>query len=178
VLPNNADGTFGTAINLGTDTGPDHVIAVDLDANGSQELVTTNEAGDSISVFINQNHSAFTDLDHALAGFNGLPFLEGVGTLKADTTAALRLSNARNNAQAFLVFGATRIDAPFAGGIFVPFPDVILPVVTDSTGGLFLQGTWPSGVNPGEDFFFQFWILDSSGPNNFSASNALQATAQ
>lgn len=177
VLANNGNGTFTNPQNFGTDTEPDHVIGADLDGNGSLDLITTNESGDSVSVLINQAASGFTDLGFALSGTNGLPHLEGTGTLQPNTPASIRVTNGLANATAFLIIGLSRIDASFAGGTMVPSLEFIIPVQLDGSGHLFLQDNWPAGVTPGDDFFFQVWILDPNGPDNFSATNALQATA-
>ena len=178
ILANNGDATFAAATNYATGTQPDHVIAADLDQNGSIDLVTTNETGDSVSVYINQDRSAFNDLGHGLGGIDGLPVLAGVGTLKPNTSAALIVTNGAPNATAFLIIGATRFDASFAGGTFVPSADFVIPVLLDGSGDLFTQGTWPSGIPADDDFYFQVWILDSAGPRHFSATNGLLATAQ
>jgi len=177
VLTNNGNGTFTNPQNFATDTQPGHVIGVDLDGNNSLDLVTTNGTGDSISVLLNQAASGFTELGAALGGTNGLPHLEGVGTLQPNTPASIRVTNGLANATAFLIIGLSRIDASFAGGTMVPSLEFIFLMQLDGDGHLFLQDNWPPGVTPGDDFFFQVWILDPNGPDNFSATNAIQATA-
>lgn len=178
VLPNSGNGTLGLAINVVTDTRPVHLIGADLDHNGSIDVVSTNQVGDSVSVLINQISSGFTDLGFALAGTNGDPLLAGVGTLNSGTIAELSVSNALANGAGYLILGVHRIDARLAGGTLVPSPDFVLPMLLDGAGGMTMHGIWPGGAAPGDDFYFQAWIIDLAGPHGFAATNALMGMAK
>ena len=84
------------------------------------------------------------------------------------------MTGALESAAAVLVVGFTRLDAPFAGGTLVPFPDAIFAgLVTDPAGGLVLDATWPPDVPAGFETYYQFWIFDPAGPAGLSASNGL-----
>ena len=116
-------------------------------------------------------------LDAALLGSNGLPDLKGLGPLTANNTMALNLGGAKPSSPAMLVVGLAQIDAPFKGGTLVPSVDSLVPMVTDGSGAININATWPAGVPPGFDFWLQYWITDPAGPQGFAASNGLQGTA-
>jgi hypothetical protein len=177
VHENHGDGTFHDALNFQTDTRPVHLLAVDLDANGAPDVVSTNEIGDSITTFLNLDSSGFVDLGFGLAG-HALPLFTGVGTLEPDTVARLTISNGYRYSAAFLFVGMTRIDARFAGGTLVPFPDVVFPFTLDVDGEFVMDGIWPDGIPAGEEFFLQVWMVDPAGPRGLAATNALQAIAK
>jgi len=116
-------------------------------------------------------------LDAALAGVNGLPDLKGVGQLKPNLPMALNLGGGAPLAATFMLVGLSELDAPFKGGTLVPAVDLLIPLVTNPTGNVSVQATWPVGVPPGFDFWVQCWIVDAAGPKGFSASNGLKGTA-
>jgi hypothetical protein len=177
VQPNNGDGTFAGALNFQTDSRPVHLLAVDLDANGSPDIVSTNEIGDSISTFLNLDSSGFTDLGFGLAGHQ-LPVLTGVGTLESNTVTQLTVANGYHHTLAFLIGGLTRMDAKFAGGTMVPSPDVVFPFFLDGNGAAEMNGIWPDGIPAGEAFYLQVWMVDPAGPRNLAATNALEAISK
>jgi hypothetical protein len=51
-----------------------------------------------------------------------------------------------------------------------------LPLPTSAAGALTIGGLWPTGLPGGVEIFFQYWIVDATGPFGFTASNALKAT--
>ena len=75
-----------------------------------------------------------------------------------------------------LVFGLSRLDAPFKGGVLVPKPQVLVPVVTSVTGALSLPFTLPPGLPEGTTLYFQVWISDPAASAGLAASNALEGT--
>lgn len=119
----------------------------------------------------------WTDLGHALAGTSGLPVLTGGGALEAGSTLHWKLSNAKSSAPAWIVVGFSQIDLPFAGGLVVPAPDIVLPTTTSMSGALALDLFVPSPLPSSQSITTQAWILDPSGIAGFSASNAITRTA-
>lgn len=118
--------------------------------------------------------TAWTDLGNSLGGTHGDPLLTGSGTLADGSPVTLDLTNALENTKALLITGASAINVPFAGGTMVPAPEFIFTGLnTNSSGGLTLSGTWPSGVPSGTTYYFQYWIFDPLGPQGFAASNAI-----
>ena len=113
----------------------------------------------------------------ALAGSAGLPNLKGVGTLKPDTPLALNTGDILPSSPFFLVVGLSELNAPFKGGVLVPSVSLLSALVSDASGFLSVQSTWPVGIPPGTHFWAQSWIQDPAGPKGFAASNGLMATA-
>lgn len=120
--------------------------------------------------------AAWLDLGGALAGTYGEPGFQAFGTLQGGCPVGFHLSGARESSTAALVYGLTELSAPFKGGLMVPMPTWLLPLVTDSAGLVDLQATWPAGIVAGVPVFLQWWVGDPEGPVGFAASNALTVT--
>ena len=66
--------------------------------------------------------------------------------------------------------------SPFKGGLMMPSPDVVASgFVVQPDGTLQLSTLWPAAVPAGLSIVMQWWIPDPSGPQGFTASNALVA---
>jgi hypothetical protein len=123
--------------------------------------------------------STWTDLGHSLPGSKGPPHLLGTGPLFAGSDNALEMSDANPLSVATLVLGLSQINAPFKGGVMVPFPMLLVTgLTTTGTGDLNLPFVWPDGVPIGTSVLFQYWISDHAAVHGLSASNGLEATAQ
>lgn len=80
---------------------------------------------------------------------------------------------------AFLALGLSSINAPFKGGVFVPFPDILHPDTTDGLGERVFLIPWPANNTPvGLHVWCQWWLPDAGGPLGFAASNALEGVTQ
>ncbi len=151
-------------------------------ATGSFITATSTSANSSTSEFSacvasTGSSTAWTNLGHALAGTNGTPLLTGTGALTSGSTVHWTLTNARNSATAWLVIGFSQIGFPFAGGLLVPSPDIVLPTATTSLGGFVLDVFVPASLPSGQTISTQVWILDPLGIAGFAASNAIASTA-
>jgi hypothetical protein len=123
--------------------------------------------------------STWTDLGHSLPGSKGPPHLLGTGPLFAGSDNALEMSDANPLSVATLVLGLSQINAPFKGGVMVPFPMLLVTgLTTTGSGDLNLPFVWPDGVPTGTSVLFQYWISDHVAVHGLSASNGLEATAQ
>ena len=123
--------------------------------------------------------SAWTDLDHALAGTFGAPKLVIDSTLFPLATSQLDVTGAPPGTPlAFLIIGLTEIDAPFKGGVMVPDVDSFLTIGPMALGEFHLTFSWPFFVPAGLEVYFQFWVPDAGGPKGFAASNALKGITQ
>ena len=121
----------------------------------------------------------WVDLGQGLAGSLGEPDLVGEGPLTAGAETKLSLSNAAPSSVAYLGVGVAALNAPFFGGTLVPDvnpPGFFLPLPTDALGQLTVAQPWPAGIPSGTKFYFQYWVVDPSGPLGATASNALEAT--
>jgi trimeric autotransporter adhesin len=110
-----------------------------------------------------------------LAGGTGVPVLFGTGTLAAGCSGQLSLTSARPQSPALLFVALSSAPTPFKGGILAAFPFVLtVPLVTNASGALVLDATWPSGMPGGTSIFLQFAIQDPAAPQGISLSNALK----
>jgi hypothetical protein len=141
------------------------------------------KAEDQVIIFGDRFFFAFdgtnpwADLGSGLAGTDGVPQLNGTGTLVGGDAMSLQLTNALPTTPFTLVVGLVAVNAPFKGGVLVPRPDLLISGFnTDGAGAHVLGATWPPGVPPGAGFFFQDWVLDPAGPVGLSASNGLSGT--
>lgn len=123
-------------------------------------------------------HQPWTDLGKGLKGGSGIPILWGIGALKGLNPVTLTVMKARPNALALMGIGFGRLDAPLLGGTLIPDirpPGVVHPATVDKGGNLALQLPWPPGLQSGFKSYFQCWIVDSTGPFGFAATNGLMA---
>ena len=118
----------------------------------------------------------WTDLGQALAGGAGTPTLDATGSLADGTQLVLDLDGAAPSAPTWLVAGLSALSATFKGGVLVPAPDILAPLITDANGRVSLVGTWPLGVPTATTLFTQFWVQDAGGPAGYAASNAQLGT--
>jgi hypothetical protein len=158
---------LGSGISVDADT-------VIVGAPGHNHGVMTN-VGDSL-VFRLLTAGSWTGLAGGVAGYSGMPTLEGAGMLLPGTMVTLNLNQARPFAPAPLIVGLTMIAASFKGGILIPSPDFVFPLFSDFFGSATFGGLWPAGVPSGFTTYFQWWIQDPAGPKGYAASNALAAT--
>lgn len=120
--------------------------------------------------------SPWSDLGFGLAGTTGLPNLVGEGPLTGGSAIAVKLTNARPNAAAFLFAATQAVNLPLLGGTLVPNPappGLVLPFVTTPAGKVLLAGTWPNGVPAGVNLYLQYWIDDPAAVFGAAASNAV-----
>jgi len=180
VLPN-LGGSFAAARSFGAPElgyGPsDHPPANgDLDGDGALDLAwaggTATDGG--IAPLLNRGGPA-QDLGLALGGTHGRPVLTVFGSFQPGASTKIRVENALEGSQAHVALGASRLDAPFKGGVLVPTLDLlILGLPLDAAGQLELASAWPAGVPSGLQAWLQFWITDAGGPAGFAATNAVE----
>jgi hypothetical protein len=103
--------------------------------------------------------------------------LVGLGSLVQGGATRLVLRGAPSSSSAWVVAGAFDAHLPLLGGTLVPFPSVLVPIVTTAEGGEDFSFLWPPAPT-GLSVYFQVWIPDALAPQGWSASNALKATAQ
>ena len=169
-------GAFEPARWLLQDLVVDWVRPADVDGNGSTDLVLTGgDASDHVFVLLNLHPAwPWTTVAPGLpAAGVAAPKLSASGSLVAGQAVTLSLANGASGATAVLVVGLDRINAPFKGGVLVPLPILLLPVLLDAQGGVALSGTVPAPLPAGLPLYLQTWIVDTSGPAGFTSSNAL-----
>lgn len=110
-----------------------------------------------------------------LAGTNGVPKLNGAGTLQPGSFVTTTVTGLRQNTVATLVVGLIPINVPFKGGIWVPSMDLLVPGIPTGVNGVIdLPSTWPIGIPSGFAFHEQYWLKDPAGVKGFASSNAIK----
>jgi hypothetical protein len=120
----------------------------------------------------------WTDLGFAKPGSFGAPHLTGSGPLSANSSNSITLSDAKRNAPAWLIVGATTAYLPALGGVLVPTPDLVYPFTTNASGTFALTATWPVGIPANTSIYFQSWIQDPGATLGLAASNGLRGISQ
>ena len=121
--------------------------------------------------------SPWTALGFGLAGSLGEPTIGAAGAPTGGSSTTLDLGNAKPVATAYLVAGTSPAFAPIFGGTLVPFPKVVVPLSTDSAGEASFTAVYGPGSIAGIPLYFQYWVVDGSGPQGFTASPAVTGTA-
>ena len=131
-----------------------------IDGDGATDLVVGAPGGLGVRLL------------HALDG-HGVPSLSGSGDLSPGSPFGIALAAARGHAPVVMVASLVRVDLPAKGGVLVPFPSSLFPLVTNASGGFTGSSTWPPAIPSGITLWMQAWIGDADGPFGFSASNGL-----
>lgn len=116
--------------------------------------------------------SRWTNLGQAL-GASTAPLLVGSGSWKPGQPIGLSITGAKASATGVVVVGASQLAQPFKGGVMVPHPDFGAAIVTDVQGKVATSGILPVNSPPGFETFLQAWFIDASGPQGFTATNAV-----
>ena len=96
----------------------------------------------------------------------------------ADGPFTLRVLEAAPSAAATLVIGLDTIFAPLLGGVLVPNPDIVVAgLVTDGSGAITLDATFPGDLPTGFVLNLQVLTSDGTAPQGTSFTNGLAATA-
>lgn len=109
---------------------------------------------------------------------NLTPALTGTGAMSQGSPVQIALSDALPGATSFLVVGVGAANLPFAGGILVPTPSIVvtgLPV--GPTGGWFLVATMPVLLPAGTELYLQAFVHDPVAVKGLAASPGLRAIA-
>jgi hypothetical protein len=118
----------------------------------------------------------WTNLGGGLSGTTTMTYV-GQGSLVGGTAVNSTLTNALPNKVATLVLGYTHLNAPFKGGVWGPFPDILIASIpTGPSGTIALPSEWPLGVPGGFDFYLQWWMADPGAVAGFAGSNTLRGT--
>ena len=117
--------------------------------------------------------NAWDDLGFGLAGSLGEPQISAVGVPTAGGSTVFDLTQAKAVATTYLVAGTSPIFFPLFGGTLVPSPQVVVPLSTDAGGAASFTANYGPGSLVGLQLYFQYWVVDSTGPQGFTASSAL-----
>ncbi len=160
-------------------TGAWTMLDGDFDGDHARDVAIGNAESGTITILRNQGApDPWFDLGQGLAGGHGTPVFRGASAFTAGATVTLSLENAAESAPAWLVLGASVLDAPFKGGTLVPAPQLVSAgLSTDANGDLELVAPWPAGIASGPAAVMQVWLVDAAGPAGFAASNGLMLVA-
>ncbi len=113
-------------------------------------------------------------LGNGLAGAAGIPVLRIGGDLTAGSPATLDVSNAAPSAFGGVFIGTSLAPQPLFGGTLIPSINVLRLFGTNASGELSLGTSWPAGLPPGTEFFWQYWVEDVGAPEGYAATNAVK----
>jgi len=119
------------------------------------------------------------DLGGGLAGSLGVPQLSGTGTLAAGTPGSLDLTAANPSSSLLLFVSLASVPVPFKGGTIAAAPWIVaLPLATDVSGALSLVwASWPAGLPPCTNLYFQYAVADGGAVQGVALSNALHGVS-
>lgn len=130
----------------------------DLDGDGRSDLVTVG--GYSVRAW------------HGLHR-PGPPTLAVSGPMLPDTELDLLVGQVPLGIPAALVVGGSPLGMPFHGGVLVPSPDLVLPLVVDGAGAGSFRVRWPSATGAWWVAWLQVWCLDPYGPQGATSSDVI-----
>jgi hypothetical protein len=162
------DGAIGPTLNVSAGGQITAMTVADLDDDGLPDFAAI---WNKQAVRVLNMLQGFIDVGYGQSGAIGTPILTVSGTPKAGQpiVAGVALGSA---VPALLVIGASSDLIPFHGGVLVPEPDVLLPIVTGST----FPGVWPKTILPGTAVHVQA-VLATGGGQTLN-SNALVMIAE
>lgn len=105
-----------------------------------------------------------------------LPVLSGEGLTEPAEEVTLHVSDMAPFAVAHLLVGVAPASIPLLGGVLVPQPQLLLPLVMDGEGRASLTSRWPVGLPPSTSLWSQAWTADPLGPLGFLATDGLILT--
>jgi subtilisin family serine protease len=121
----------------------------------------------------------WVDLGLGLSGVSGVPVQTATGILVAGSAFNIQVDDVAPLQWSWWILGASDISAPFKGGTLVPSPDILAgPFITAFGGFVIVNGTFPPGIPAGTKIYSQWWTPDAQAIKGFSASNAMEGTAQ
>jgi hypothetical protein len=162
------DGAIGPTLTVSAGGQITAMTVADLDDDGLPDFAAIRNKQ---AVRVLNMLQGFIDVGYGQTGAIGTPILTVSGTPKAGQpiVAGVALDSA---VPALLVIGASSDLLPFHGGVLVPEPDVLLPIVTGST----FPGQWPKTILPGTAVHVQA-VLAIGGGQTLN-SNALVMIAE
>lgn len=175
VIPGDGRGGFGPTARYraGDDSGwATHRIAIhDVNRDGHRDLILA-PLSNTWRTYVNQV-GPWKDLGFAAGpSLDDQPRLLGAGPLTPGSTLHVGLRDAPPAAPGWLVAGSEAALAPTAGGVLVPLPQLIVPLLTNADGVARASSTVPAGLPAGVSWFFHARVDEGE---DVLLSNALRA---
>ena len=153
-----------------------------VDATPCDDVEVLAAGIDSGQVYLSARFSAdsgstWVDLGHAHPGTGGAATLAGSGVAQPGGSVQLDLGGALPGTMTIVVSSTRTYCRPMAGGVLVPAPDVLTPIMTDANGDWSAAYDLPPTIEAGTSFYFQAWWVDAGASAGRAGSNALSVTA-
>lgn len=145
----------------------------DVDGDGRADLIVGAELVE-VDALLNAGRIFVLSGDQ---GDHTPPTLAGQGTLLPASPLSFELADGPAGGAVALVVGLAQANLPFKGGLLVPTPSLLLPLVLDGAGALQLATQWPAGIPSGTMLWLQVWAPEPEALHGFVASDALQLIA-
>ena len=157
-------------------------------ANADEFGKTVSSEGDRVLVGAYANDTAYvyrltvngtpwSNLGFGLGGVT-LPRLDATGTLAAGSAGSLVLTDTPTFMPSILFVSFVGVGAPFKGGTLVPVPFALMVSLSTGSLGKITVGwsSFPGGVPPGTNLYFQYAIQDGFAVAGVALSNAVRGT--
>lgn len=119
----------------------------------------------------------YTDVGGGLAGTNGIPVLEGFGSLYPGTVTMLRMTSAQPQSYAVLSLSLAYGNTPAFGGTSHTLPSTLtLESTTDLEGMAEFPITIPPGF-PALDFWVEVFVVDAGAPQGVAITNTVKGSS-
>ncbi len=144
----------------------------DFDGDGFPDIVASLPDKPHLLVHLNRSGD-WTTLGHALPSSEGVPLLKGSGAPVPDQLVSVTASLVPPSSLGVLFIGLGTGFLPLQGGLLVPVPGAVVPILPDQP----ITDRWPAELPAGAPVYVQAWF-QSLVTGEVSASNALVTIGQ
>ncbi|MFT4709873.1 MAG: putative HAF family extracellular repeat protein [Bacteroidia bacterium] len=168
------DGTTLVDLNDHMPAGSSATLFEAREVNENGDIAGTATVNGLFRAFLLTRMEQWKHLGTALAGDKKAPELEGFGSLTGGTSVELQIANTPPGAAVFLAAGVSQLNVPFFGGVLTPNPDFLFPlIIADGAGEATRSFPWPTGILPGVSTYWQAWVIDPTGPQGVTSTDAV-----
>ncbi len=146
-------------------SGPIRDILSDVSGDGLDDLVT------SYVYYIYGEVIVFHNLDRGPP-----PVILATGSAVAGGTISVTIDGLLPSVPLLLVVGTSELSEPFKGGVLVPYPQLLVPLVSSGTGQVAISSLWPAGLPIWSTVWFQGWAPDSDAYLGWVATDGIALT--
>jgi hypothetical protein len=144
-------------------------------AGSADNVLSITNTCSTVAQFRGTQAPQWCQLGGGIAAANGKPSLVGSGTINQIAPLQLTISNYGTPGVGLLILGLQPIDVPLFGGTLVPAIDYTVTLVGGGAP-LVHNASWLAALPVGFQVWAQAAFLDATGPQGWSASDAVRVT--